>query len=67
MSDPATQTVQVNGHPCRVWRKGAGPKIETTARPGAQPLADQLAAAEIRDTAMSRWLDRFLELWPGRS
>jgi len=36
---------------------------ETTSRPGAQPLAEQLAAAKRHD-GMSRWLDRFLDRWP---
>ena len=27
MSEPTTTTVDVNGHPCRVWTKGSGPKI----------------------------------------
>lgn len=35
-----------------------------TARPGAQNLAEQLAAAERHDPPLSRWLDRFLDLWP---
>jgi GMP synthase (glutamine-hydrolysing) len=38
---------------------------ETTMRPGVQPLAEQLAAAERYDPRMARWLDRFLEIWPG--
>jgi GMP synthase (glutamine-hydrolysing) len=37
---------------------------ETTSRPGAQPLAEQLALTERLDPPMSRWLDRFLEIWP---
>jgi GMP synthase (glutamine-hydrolysing) len=37
---------------------------ETTSRPGAQPLAEQLALAATRDPPMARWLDRFLEGWP---
>jgi GMP synthase (glutamine-hydrolysing) len=37
---------------------------ETTSRPGAQPLAEQLEAAKIHDPAMSRWLDTFLDRWP---
>jgi GMP synthase (glutamine-hydrolysing) len=38
---------------------------ETTSRPGAQTLDEQLAAARLHDPAMARWLDRFLDRWPG--
>jgi GMP synthase (glutamine-hydrolysing) len=38
---------------------------ETTSRPGTQPLAEQLATAQTHDPAMSRWLDGFLDRWPG--
>jgi GMP synthase (glutamine-hydrolysing) len=38
---------------------------ETTAMPGAQTLPEQLASAAAHDAGMSRWLDRFLERWPG--
>jgi pimeloyl-ACP methyl ester carboxylesterase len=27
MSEPITETVEVNGFPCRVWRKGEGPRL----------------------------------------
>lgn len=27
MSEPSARTVDVNGHPCRIWTKGKGPKI----------------------------------------
>lgn len=39
---------------------------ETTSRPGAQPLAEQLALAKIYDAPMSRWLDNFLGRWPAK-
>ncbi|HZS85369.1 MAG TPA: gamma-glutamyl-gamma-aminobutyrate hydrolase family protein [Stellaceae bacterium] len=38
---------------------------ETLARPGAQSLAEQLGLAATLDPPMSRWLDRFLDLWLG--
>ena len=37
MSQPATTTVEVNGHPCRVWTKGAGPKLGFLAGLGGLP------------------------------
>ena len=37
MSEPTTTTVDVNGHPCRVWTKGSGPKIGLLAVLGGQP------------------------------
>ncbi|MCW5749479.1 MAG: alpha/beta fold hydrolase [Alphaproteobacteria bacterium] len=47
MSEPQTLTVDVNGFPCRVWRKGSGPKIGFLAGFGGQPrwipFLDELA------------------------
>ncbi len=37
MSQPATTTVEVNGHPCRVWTKGKGPKVGFLAGLGGLP------------------------------
>lgn len=37
MSAPETLTVDVNGEPCRVWRKGAGPKLGFLAGFGGLP------------------------------
>jgi len=37
MAEPQTLTAEVNGHPCRVWRKGAGPKIGFLAGFGGLP------------------------------
>jgi pimeloyl-ACP methyl ester carboxylesterase len=37
LSEPATTTVDVNGHPCRVWTKGSGPKIGFLAGFGGLP------------------------------
>jgi len=37
LSEPETRTVEVNGHPCRVWRKGAGPKLGFLAGFGGLP------------------------------
>jgi abhydrolase domain-containing protein 6 len=37
MSEPATETVDVNGYPCRVWRKGTGPKLGFLAGFGGLP------------------------------
>lgn len=37
MSEPATTTVEINGHQCRVWTKGAGPKIGWLAGFGGTP------------------------------
>ena len=37
MSEPTTTTVDVNGHPCRVWTKGSGPKIGFLAGFGGLP------------------------------
>ena len=37
MSEPKTTTVDVNGHPCRVWTKGSGPKIGFLAGFGGLP------------------------------
>ena len=48
MSDPAVTTVEVNGFPCRVWRKGSGPKLGFLAGFGGLPrwvpFLDRLAA-----------------------
>lgn len=47
MSDPATLTVDVNGFPARIWRKGSGPKIGFLAGFGGLPrwvpFLDELA------------------------
>jgi len=37
VSDPQTTTVDVNGRPCRVWRKGSGPRIAFLAGLGGLP------------------------------
>ncbi len=37
MSEPTTTTVDVNGHACRVWTKGSGPKIGFLAGFGGLP------------------------------
>lgn len=37
MSEPKTETVDVNGHACRVWKKGSGPKIGFLAGFGGLP------------------------------
>jgi pimeloyl-ACP methyl ester carboxylesterase len=37
LSESATTTVDVNGHPCRVWTKGSGPKIGFLAGFGGLP------------------------------
>lgn len=37
MSQPATATVEVNGHACRVWTKGQGPKVGFLAGLGGLP------------------------------
>jgi len=47
MTDPQTITVDVNGFPCRVWRKGNGPKLGFLAGYGGLPrwpaVLDRLA------------------------
>jgi pimeloyl-ACP methyl ester carboxylesterase len=47
MTEPATITVDVNGFPCRVWRKGSGPKLGFLAGLGGLPrwpvFLDELA------------------------
>ena len=47
MSEPQTQTVEINGFPCRVWRKGSGPKLGFLAGLGGlprwTPFLDRLA------------------------
>lgn len=47
MSEPKTETVDVNGHACRVWKKGSGPKIGFLAGfvglPRWVPFLDRLA------------------------
>ena len=47
MSDPATLTVDVNGFPARIWRKGSGPTIGFLAGFGGLPrwvpFLDELA------------------------
>lgn len=37
MTEPQTLTVDVNGFPCRVWRKGSGPKLGFLAGFGGLP------------------------------
>lgn len=37
MGEPRTETVDINGHACRVWRKGSGPKIGFLAGFGGLP------------------------------
>lgn len=37
MTELKTETVDVNGHPCRVWKKGSGPKIGFLAGFGGLP------------------------------
>jgi pimeloyl-ACP methyl ester carboxylesterase len=37
VSEPETLTVEVNGEPCRVWRKGRGPKLGFLAGFGGLP------------------------------
>jgi abhydrolase domain-containing protein 6 len=37
LSEPKTETVDVNGHACRVWKKGSGPKIGFLAGFGGLP------------------------------
>ncbi len=37
MSDPKTTTIDINGHPCRVWSKGSGPKLGWIAGFGGLP------------------------------
>ena len=48
MSEPKTSTIDINGHPCRVWRKGKGPKLGFLAGFGGLPrwvpFLDRLAA-----------------------
>jgi len=48
MSEPTVTTVEVNGFPCRVWRKGSGPKLGFLAGFGGLPrwipFLDRLAA-----------------------
>lgn len=47
MSEPTITTVDVNGHPCRVWTKGSGPKLGWLAGFGGlprwMPFLDKLA------------------------
>lgn len=47
MSEPRTTTVDINGHACRVWTKGTGPKLGWIAGFGGLPrwigLLDRLA------------------------
>lgn len=49
MSEPRTETVDVNGHACRVWKKGSGRKIGFLAGFGGLPrwipFLDRLAEA----------------------
>jgi pimeloyl-ACP methyl ester carboxylesterase len=37
LSEPKTETVDVNGHACRVWKKGSGPKLGFLAGFGGLP------------------------------
>jgi pimeloyl-ACP methyl ester carboxylesterase len=45
--EPETQVVNINGHPCRIWRKGVGPKIGFIAGVGGlskwTPFLEKLA------------------------
>jgi len=47
LSDPKTETVELNGFPCRVWSKGNGPKLGFLAGLGGLPrwipFLDELA------------------------
>ena len=47
MTEPATKTVEINGHACRVWTKGSGPKLGYLAGFGGlprwMPFLDRLA------------------------
>ncbi|MGE0767869.1 MAG: alpha/beta fold hydrolase [Hyphomicrobiaceae bacterium] len=47
MSEPTTSTIDINGHACRVWTKGSGPKIGWLAGYGGLPrwipFLDELA------------------------
>jgi pimeloyl-ACP methyl ester carboxylesterase len=47
LSEPKTETVEVNGFPCRVWSKGQGPKVGFLAGLGGLPrwlpFLDELA------------------------
>lgn len=47
MSEPTTTTIDVNGHACRVWSKGTGPKLGWIAGFGGLPrwlpVLDKLA------------------------
>jgi pimeloyl-ACP methyl ester carboxylesterase len=47
VSEPATTTIDINGHACRVWSKGAGPKLGWLAGFGGMPrwipFLDELA------------------------
>jgi abhydrolase domain-containing protein 6 len=47
LSEPRTETVDLNGHACRVWKKGSGPKIGFLAGFGGlprwMPFLDRLA------------------------
>lgn len=47
MSEPTTSTIDINGHGCRVWTKGSGPKIGWLAGFGGLPrwipFLDELA------------------------
>lgn len=49
MSEPRTETVDINGQPCRVWKKGAGRKVGFLAGFGGLPrwipFLDRLADA----------------------
>lgn len=37
MPEPVTTTIDVNGHPCRVWTKGSGPRLGFLAGLGGLP------------------------------
>ncbi len=37
MSEPTASTIEINGHPCRVWSKGQGPRIGWIAGFGGLP------------------------------
>ena len=55
MSDPETLTIDVNGFPTRIWRKGSGPKLGYLAGFGMTigtvfgRLAGEEAARNVRN------------------
>ncbi len=47
MSEPQTTAVEINGHPCRIWRKGSGPKLGFLAGLGMQDGALVLLCSQL--------------------